>query len=374
MSRGDGGAASSPVPPSDEEEIEDIPRRGDRGRTRDRPSLPEGMNEMEQFRLFQRFMESQQRGRRSNLADESEGGGHGAEGRGGGAGPPPEWDGQTPFEDFLIRARLWIATTKTRPTARGPLLLKALKGPPFESFKHLAKDANWLNSASNADDLLKKMDTPDYFGDDREEHLLASLSRITYHMKRQKQESWRAYFARWESALRKVREHQVELPEPYLGFLLINGLRLEEQEIRSMLTFTQGDIQPKSIKAWLRKNESKLTANQLGADDSKKATPVYFAEEELSENESEDDIHEIEHYLAELHDQEPGGELPEDEILSEKEAAEILATVLEKRKRKTFVQTQKAKKFHELSRGYGGKPMGLRSGIETNDPEDKDEA
>eukprot|EP00435_Cladocopium_sp_Y103_P011110 s283_g2.t2 len=295
MSRGDGSAVGSPVPPSDDENVERIPRQGAQGRARERPVLPEAMTETEQFRLFQRFMESQARGRRATMADESEGELAGGEGRGS-AGPPPEWDGQTPFEDFLIRAKLWIATTKSKPTARGPLLLKALKGPPFESFKHLAKDASWLSSATNAEELLRKMDTPDYFGDDKEEHLLASLSRITYHMKRQKQESWREYFARWESALRKVREHSA-------------------------------------------------------------TNPIYFAEDE-TEQDSEEDITEIEHYLAELQDQDCGGDLPDDEVFSEKEAAEILATVLEKKKRKTFIQTQKAKKYHELSRGYGGKPHG----------------
>lgn len=96
----------------------------------------------------------------------------------------PHQSGTAP-RDYLIRARLWIATTKARPVARGPLLLKALKGPPFESFKFLARDASWLSSPSNAEDLLKRMDSPDYFGDDKEEHLLSSLSRITYHMKQQ---------------------------------------------------------------------------------------------------------------------------------------------------------------------------------------------
>ena len=119
-----------------------------------------------------------------------------------------------------------------------------------------------------------------------------------------------------------------------------------------MLTFTHGDIQPKSIKSWLRKNESKLTASQP-------TNTVFYAEED-DENEcnTEDDINEIEHYLAQLQDQEPGGDLPEEEILSEKEAAEILATFLERKKKKTFVQTQKAKKYQELSRGYGSKPQG----------------
>lgn len=350
---GDGGLAS-PVPPS-EESADDFfgqPSRGRRGQA----NRGDQLNEEEQFRMFQRFMEQQRRPGRRGLRDESDeedGGTNATSGRGN-AGPPPEWDGTTTFEDYQIRARLWIATTKNRPQIRGPLLLKALKGAPFESFKYLAKDQNWLDSKTNAEELLQKMDTPDHFGEDKEEHLLSSLSRITFHMKRQKQEGWREYFARWEVALRKVREHHVDLPEPYLGFLLINGLRLEEQEIRSMLTFTQGDIKPSSIKSWLRKNESKLTVNQLGADNRKTTNAVMMMEKEDDEPQEESDyeIAELETYLAELHDNEHGSDPKDEEIISEREAAEILATVLEK-KRKSFHQTVKAKKYQELSRGYG---------------------
>ena len=67
-----------------------------------------------------------------------------------------------------------------------------------------------------------------------------------------------------------------------------------------MLTFTQGDIQTNSIKAWLRKNESKLTANQLGAENVKKGTSnavLYTEENEDDEFDTENDITDIEHYL-----------------------------------------------------------------------------
>ncbi len=361
--RGDGGVAS-PVPRSDgsaDEGLFGVPAA--RGRRR-QVARRDQLSEEEQFRLFQRFMEQQRRPGRRGLREDSEEDEGPATGSGrGNAGPPPEWDGQTTFEDYQIRARLWIATTKNRPQVRGPLLLKALKGAPFESFKHLAKDTVWLESQTNAEELLQKMDTPDHFGEDKEEHLLSSLSRITFHMKRSKQEGWREYFARWEVALRKVREHHVDLPEPYLGFLLINGLRLEEQEIRSMLTFTQGDIKPGSIKSWLRKNESKLTVSQLGADNRKTTNAVMFTEKDDEEvlDESDTEINELENYLAELHDGDHRGEPPEEEAISEREAAEILATVID-RKKKSFTQTVKAKKYQELSRGYGFRGGGFGKG------------
>ena len=345
----------SPLPPSDDEDVEDFHGRGSRSRRRGQGVPAGGTDEEEQFRMFQRFLESQRRPRTRN-GDESDGdAGH--EGRGS-AGPPPEWDGQGTFEDYLIRAKLWIATTKTKAVARGPLLLKALKGAPFESFKYLAKDASWLASPTNAEELLNKMDAPDQYGEDREEHLLSSLSRITFHLKRSKQETWREFFSRWEVALRKVKEHKVKLPEPYLGFLLIHGLRLEDQEIRAMLNFTQGDIQPKSIKAWLRKHESKLTVNQLGTETGKKNTNAVMLNEIEEDDtlDTDEDIGEIENLLAELHgDQQGRDSMTEEDVISESEAAEILATMLEKKKKKTFYQSMKAKKNQELSRGYGGR-------------------
>lgn len=30
-----------------------------------------------------------------------------------------EWDGTTPWEDYHIRAKLWLATTKAKPRMRG---------------------------------------------------------------------------------------------------------------------------------------------------------------------------------------------------------------------------------------------------------------
>ena len=87
-----------------------------------------------------------------------------------------------------------------------------MSGVAFEALKHYAKDPLWLQSDRNAEKLLEAMDTPEMFGEDKQEHMLTALSRVTFHMKRQKNESWREYFVRWESAMVKVKEHNVQLP------------------------------------------------------------------------------------------------------------------------------------------------------------------
>ncbi|CAE7177843.1 RE1 [Symbiodinium pilosum] len=68
------------------------------------------------------------------------------------AGPPPSWDGTTSFRDYLVRARLWLATTK-----------------------HLARDDTWMDSPQNGQLLLKMMDTKELYGEDEREEMLQSL-------------------------------------------------------------------------------------------------------------------------------------------------------------------------------------------------------
>ena len=346
------------MPPSDGD-YDPLEESGGERQQPGRPAASAGMTEedMVAFRRFQRFLRMEQgpnpsprRGRRGR-DEEDEDDGYGDKGQ---AGPPPSWDGSSSFEDFLIRARLWLATTKAKGKARGPLLLKALSGTPFETFKHLAKDAAWLADANNANVLLETMDKPEYYGDDQQEHMLTALSRITYHVKRQKNEPWRDFFARWEGAMRKVNQHRINLPLDYEGFLMINGLQLSETDTKALLNFTRGCIKPSSIKDWLRKNETRLAASELGAEKAK-VNKVYFTEDVLEKepydeigDEVDQEIETLENYLNELQD---GEEIEERDVLEEEDAAEILAVML--KQKKTYKESLREKKEKELSRGYG---------------------
>lgn len=260
----------------------------------------------------------------------------------------------TPFEDYMIRARLWLATTKVKGRFRGPLVLKSLTGTPFETFKHYIKELMWLNGNGNAETLLSAMDQPEHYGEDQQEHMLRALSRVTYHTKRSRSETWRDFFARWDVAMRKVHHHKIALPAEYEGFLLINGLQLHEGETRALLNFTRGCIKPVSIKDWLRKNEPKLAASELGAD-KKKTSSVLHTEMDYDVEIENDQDEELDQEIAALEtfltDLQPDQEADETETLEEDEAAEILATMI--RQKKTFRESMKEKKDRELSRGYG---------------------
>ena len=330
----------------------DIPVPGER---EEDPRL--SAEELRDFRKFQKFMrqsggESTRPGRARR--DESE---EDDDGRSGAPGPPPSWDGTGVFEDYMIKAQLWIATTKSKPKMRGPLLLKALTSTPFETFKHYAQDKAWLADPQGAERLLEDMNRPEHYGDDRQEHMLAAMSRITFHLKRQRGEHWRDFFARWETAQRKVHEHKIHLPEDYEGFLLINGLQLSDQEVKALLNYARRDISPASIKDWLRKSESKLTAQDLGSDKKKTASILltenapdhtHGTEYEVDHTEN-DELLELE---ATLNSLQGSDDITEDDVLDEKEAAEVLATMIQQKKKTTYSQSLQKKKDRELSRGY----------------------
>ena len=105
--------------------------------------------------------------------------------------------------------------------SRGPLLLQKLSKTPFETMKYLAKDAAWMKSETNGE-------------------LLGALAKVTYHLRREKGESFRSFFGRWVVAMRKVTEHGATLPEKYIGFLLINALNVQDPDIKSLVSFTRG--------------------------------------------------------------------------------------------------------------------------------------
>lgn len=77
--------------------------------------------DMAAFRRFQGFLRTEEatgspparRGRRRRRDDDED---EEEEGRGS-SGPPPTWDGLSSFEDFHIKAKLWLAATKVKPKA-----------------------------------------------------------------------------------------------------------------------------------------------------------------------------------------------------------------------------------------------------------------
>lgn len=285
------------------------------------------------------------------------------------AGPPPVFDG-TQFKDFQIRAKLWLATTKSKPRTRGPLLLKNMTGTAFDNFKYLAKDDSWLSDPSNGEKLIQLMDTREYYGDDSREDMLNCLGKLTYQIKRTKGEDQRTFCARWENAVRKVREHGVQLPKEYLGFLFIMALQLSPEEVKLLMNFSKGSLDVTDVKEWLRVHETELDF-KIGTKEATKSTEKkgLYLLGEPDDDPSEpcpDEDSDYEILLAAAEELGVEGTSEESEVFEESEAKEILATMVKEHGKfssgkgggkgggkRNFANVTRMKKTKELSREYG---------------------
>ena len=339
--------------------------RGEGRRTQPEKEQSDGFDS-DEFREYLRYRKeigSRPRSRASKDRDSDDEKQNGSKG---GATQPPELDGTGSFQDWLIKARLWLATCRARPQSQGPMILQRLSGAPFQAFKHWAKDTSWLSSRDGGQQLLNAMDQPEYFGEDKEEDMISSLAKLTYHMKRNRDEKHREFFNRWEEALRKTKEHGIDLPDRYLGFLMINALGLDEPTIKNLLSYMRGSIATRDVKEWTRKFETKLLAKDMGVESKKVATgsgmqkgsnTIYNLTNDHADymGDEDDEIHQVEVALEELQEPEQGEPGEEDAtselVLDEHEAAEVLNTMLQQR-RKTFSQSWKLKKAKEVARGY----------------------
>ncbi|CAE7453760.1 unnamed protein product [Symbiodinium sp. CCMP2592] len=277
------------------------------------------------------------------------------------AGPPPTWDGSSEaFRDYEIRAKLWLATTKVKPAARGPLLLKNLSSTPFDDLKHLARDSSWMQSATNGEELLKQMSAKELYGEDEREEMINTLAKVTYTLRRQRNEGHKAFFARWELQIRKLNEHQVNLPAEYLGFLLINALQLSQSDIKLLMNYNQGKLTPKVVKEWTRVNEADLAwRSGEGGTVTKKTNAVLHLNEEHEDDADQDGAEDLEILLSAMDQLESteGGQEETNDVFDEDEVKEVLATMVRDYGKgggkRNFKAVNDAKKAKGLARGYG---------------------
>ncbi|CAE7233307.1 unnamed protein product [Symbiodinium sp. CCMP2456] len=353
-------AADQPVPEDDEEEAEPFDPWAQAERPAgDAPSPTDAA----EYRQFLQFLNRRGQGRQQAAADD-DGDEDDRENRSN-AGPPPTWDATTPFRDYLIRARLWLATTKTKPQSRGPMLVRSLSGVPFDDMKYLAKSDSWMRAKDNGEQLLAAMDTRELYGEDEREDMLNSLFKITYAVRRQKNEGHKEFLSRWELAIRKLSEHSIVLPSEYLGFLLTMALQLNQEEVKLLMNFTQGRLSQKDVKEWVRVHETNLDLRSAAATSTvtrPRAAAAYHTEDSDligdygpgDEDGQEDQIEVLLNAMQDLDGEPEGGQDDGEGIFDEDEAREILSTMVkEHAKKRTFFAVNEAKKNKNLARGYG---------------------
>ena len=181
--------------------------------------------------------------------------------RKGAVGPPPSYDGNREagvFEEFRIRAKLWLYSTNVESRAKGPRLLQALSGKAFESVRHLIDDAEWLEAPDNGEQLLELLSKPEYYSKEELESLYQSMHKLFYSDLRKDDDDLPAFRSRFDQAVRKIKKHRVELPQEALGFLFLKQSRINAESFERLITLTNGDLKLDAVVEGLRRLKMKL--------------------------------------------------------------------------------------------------------------------
>ena len=111
-------------------------------------------------------------------------------------------------------------------------------------------------------------------------------------------ESFQQSLARFDAALRKLQEQQVELPSVAKGYMLMKKLRLESREETMILTATKGDMTLKEVSASVR---SIFQMERCSTDENQRSLSSKGV---LSE--PEDEVQEVMEVIAEEHQNSDG--------------------------------------------------------------------
>ena len=185
----------------------------------------------------------------------------GGDSKKGSIGPPPTYDGSREagvFEEFRVRAKLWLYTTNIESRARGPRLMQALTGRAFESVRHLIDDSDWMEAMDNGEQLLELLARPGYYGKEELESLYQAMHKLFYSDLRKEDDDLPAFRSRFEQAVRKVKKHHVDLPQEALGFLFLKQSKISAESFERLITITNGDLKLDAVVDGLRRLKMKL--------------------------------------------------------------------------------------------------------------------
>ena len=272
----------------------------------------------------------------------------------GSTGPPPSYDGSRAtgaFEEYRLRAKLWLHTTNLDPIARGPRMLQALTGKAFEAAKHLIEDDNWCGSPDNGMELIRYLSRPECFGKEELESLWSAMTKLFYSALRRSDDDLAAFRTRFEEAVRKVQKHKVELPSEALGFLFLKQAKVDEETMERLVTLTGGSLKLEAVIDGVRKLKMRL----LDPDDDKKRhvwlqDQEHTAAEHVQEADVDDEFHVIEDALQDLDSEDPTA------VITEDEAKDVLMTLIRQKIARpaqySYRQVQQTKQDLRNSRGF----------------------
>lgn len=291
----------------------------------------------------------------------------GNDGKKGSTGPPPTYDGSREpgvFEEYRVRARLWLCTTNLESRTRGPRLMQALTGKAFESVRHLIDDDQWLEATNNGEQLIDLLAKPEYYGKEELESLYHAMHKLFYSELRRADDDLPSFRSRFEQAVRKVKKHHVDLPPEALGFLFLRQAKVSGESLERLVTLTNGDLKLDAVVDGRRRLKMKLMEDE---STSSKSRHLWVSDMQDDQGENvgddvtvthDDEIDVLEQALADLDGEETAPAVTEDD------AREIMMTLIKQKVTRptnmSYRQVQQQKREVRNARGY--KPVVSNSG------------
>ena len=294
--------------------------------------------------------------------------------------PPPTFDGSKEpgvFDDYKIKAKLWLKTSNLDDNMKGARLLQGLSGRAFDQMKYLAEDESWLDSEDGGQQLILLMNSDKHFGKLSNEDLAQELQKLLFDRMKDKEDDLASLRAKFDEQVRKLRKMKIEFPSQALGFLFLKKWSADlnkdafDDLLQKVMTMANGSLELEDVSMAIRKLQFKMKGGTSG---NSAATSTWLAEppEDLespsaegAEGNHEEEREILETALQDLADDSVSAAADEQEVITEEEAKEVLMSLIKSKYAENVPvhstrQVQQARMNLRNSRGFGDK--GQRKG------------
>ena len=180
--------------------------------------------------------------------------------------PPPTYDGSKEpgvFDDYKIKAKLWLKTSNLDDNMKGARLLQGLSGRAFDQMKYLAEDESWLDSEDGGNQLILLMNSDKHFGKLSNEDLAQELQKLLFDRMKDKEDDLASLRAKFDQQVRKLKKMKIEFPSQALGFLFLKKWSADlnkdafDDLLQKVMTMANGSLELEDISMAIRKLQFK---------------------------------------------------------------------------------------------------------------------
>ena len=197
--------------------------------------------------------------------------------------PPPTYDGSKEpgiFDDYKIKAKLWLKTSDLDDNMKGARLLQGLSGQAFDQMKHLAEDENWLDAEDGGQQLIILMNSDKHFGKLSNEDLAQELQKLFLGRIKDKEDELASLRDKFDKQVRKLKKMEIEFPSQILGFLSLKKWSadlnkdassktikgLADDLVQKVVTMENGSLELEDVSMAIHRLQLKMKGGTSGSN------------------------------------------------------------------------------------------------------------